>query len=373
MFEELDVPVRLAAGPDTPSRTRARYERAPMEFQTRALRRERPDIARELLRPPRAIRAVSEKEGERLVLLAREAMITRSRDLDAFAQGDPRDVRIVDCGDGLQFACIGVRPERRLMLEAVYGFLTLKNGVPIGYVLASALFRSCEVAYNVFETFRGGEAGHVYGRVLAMLRALFGADTFTIYPYQLGHENEEGIRSGAFWFYQKLGFRPRDAGVLRVLRREESRLRRNPRHRSDRATLKELATENVFWSTGRARDDVIGVFPLGAIGLAISDALAQRFGAERERGLRVCAEEAGELLGLRRRNRLAQGERLAWERWSPLVVILPGIERWSARERRALARIVLAKGGRRESDFVRLFDRHRALRRALNRLAARHS
>jgi hypothetical protein len=370
MFEELDVPMRLSAGPDTPSRTRARYGAAPIAYQTRPLRRERPDIARELSRPPRSIRAVSESEGKELVLLARESMITRSRDLDAFAHGDPRDVRVVDCGEGLQFACIGVRPERRLMLESVYGFLTLKNGMPIGYVLASALFNSCEVAYNVFETFRGGEAGHVYGRVLAMLRALFSADTFTIYPYQLGHENEEGLRSGSFWFYQKLGFRPRDPDVLKVLRREEGAMRRDPKHRSDRATLKVLATENVFWSSARARDDVIGVFPLGSIGLAITDSLAARFGADRERGLAVSAAEAGQLLGERGWKRLPPGERLAWERWSPLVLILPGIERWNAADRRALARVVRAKGGRRESDFSRLFDRHRRLRRALCRIAA---
>ena len=46
---------------------------------------------------------------------------------------------------------------RRLVFEAVYGFLTLKNGVPIGYVLLSALYRSAEVAYNVFDSFRGAE------------------------------------------------------------------------------------------------------------------------------------------------------------------------------------------------------------------------
>ena len=371
MFEELDVPIRLRAGPDTPSRTRARHRRAPVVFQTTPLRRERPDVARELARPPRSIRAVGESEGAELVHLAREAMITRSRDLDAFAHGDPRDVRLIDCGEGLQFACIGVRPERRLLLEAVYGFLTLKNGVPIGYVLSSALFNSCEVAYNVFETFRGGEAAHVYGRVLAMLRALFAADTFTVYPYQLGHGNEEGLRSGAFWFYHKLGFRPRDRDVLDVLRREEARLRRDPAHRSDRATLARLAAENVYWSKSRARDDVIGVFPLGAIGLAITDSLAARFGADRERGQRVCADEAARLLGQRRWTSLPDGERLAWERWSPLVLILPGVERWSAVERRALARIVRAKGARRESEFSRLFDRHRELRRSMRELALR--
>ena len=119
-------------------------------------------------------------------------------------------MRVVEWDDGLQFACLGVLPERRFLLEAVYAFLTLRNGVPIGYALSSALFGSSEVAYNVFETFRGGEAAHVYARLLATVRTLFGSDTFAIYPYQLGHENDEGLASGAWWFYYKLGFRPRE-------------------------------------------------------------------------------------------------------------------------------------------------------------------
>ena len=115
----------------------------------------------------------------------------------------------------------------------MYGFLTLQNGVPIGYVLASALFGSSEIAYNVFETYRGGRSARVYGRVLAMVRALFGADTFTIDPYQLGHENEEAMRSGAWWFYQKLGFRAaRRPRRVRSCARELARMRADAAHRS---------------------------------------------------------------------------------------------------------------------------------------------
>ena len=68
-------------------------------------------------------------------------------------------MRLVDFGDGLQFAMIGMQPERRLLFETVTGYLTLRNGVPIGYVLSSTLFGSAEIAYNVFETWRGAEAG----------------------------------------------------------------------------------------------------------------------------------------------------------------------------------------------------------------------
>jgi hypothetical protein len=65
------------------------------------------------------------------------------------------------------------------------------------------------------------------------------------------------------------------------------------------------------------------------------------------------------------------GERLAWERWSPLVLVLPGVSGWSAGVKKALVEVVRAKGGRRESEFVRRFDRHRRLREALRRLAVR--
>ena len=83
------------------------------------------------------------------------------RDLYAFKHADRHDVRLVDCGDGLQFAAIGVKPEFRLPLDSVYGFLTLKNGVPIGYVLSSSYFNSTEVAYNVSPPFRGAEAARL--------------------------------------------------------------------------------------------------------------------------------------------------------------------------------------------------------------------
>ena len=368
-YEELELPLVLEPGPRTPSRTLAH---APVRgltpvFQEGSLRRERPDLGSALRRKPR-VRALSRAEGERVVTLAREAMVARSRDLDVFAYGDPRDVRLLECEDGLSFAAIGFRPERRLLLEAVYGFVTLKNDVPIGYVLNSALFGSAEIAYNVFDTFRGAEAARVYGWVLTCVRHLFGVDTFTIYPYQLGQDNEEGLASGAWWFYQKLGFRPRDPATLALMRREQARMRKRPA-RSTRATLVRLARYNVYYSIDRERRDVIGEVDLGAIGLAAMHYLGGRFGAERERGERTCAREAARRFGLASQRGWTAGERLAWRRWSPLLCLLRGVERWTPAEKRAATAAVRAKGGRRESDFVRRFDAHTKLRAEVLRLS----
>src|SRR5258705_6661872 len=120
VFEELDPPFVLSHGPDTPSRTPARHRGSPVVLQPGALRRDRPDLARQVAMPPRAIRAVSGAEAPALIDLAREAMVTRSRDLDAFMFGDPRDVRLVDCGGGPQLAGTGAPPERRRPPQAVY-------------------------------------------------------------------------------------------------------------------------------------------------------------------------------------------------------------------------------------------------------------
>jgi hypothetical protein len=371
LYDRLDPPLRIAPGPDTPSRTAAYVAPGRVVFQTVPLARARPDLEAELRRAPLSVRAVSRREGQRLIDLAREAMVTRSRDLDVFSWGDPDDVRLADCGGGLQFAVIGAIPERRLLMEAVYAFLTLKNGVPVGYVLNSALYGSAEIAYNVFETWRGAEAGAIYGRALATVRHVFGADSFTIYPYQLGEGNSEALESGAWWFYQKLGFRPRDPEARRLMERELKRIRSRPSHRSSIATLRRLAHANLYYHSGRSRDDVIGLLPLPTAGLAVSALLASRFGSDRERGGRVCADEAARLLGVGSRRRWSEGERLAWQRWSPLVLVLPGVAGWTTGEKHALVEVVRAKGGRRESDFVRRFDHHRRLREALRRVTLR--
>ena len=371
VYDQLDPSLRLVAGPDTPSRTRPKLAHSRVTFQTGPLRTARPALPAAIRTAPRGVRVLPRRDAARLVDMAREAMVTRGRDLDVFMFGDARDVRLVDSGDGLAFAVFCATPDHRLLLESVYGMLTLKNGVPIGYVLVSALFGSSEIAYNVFETFRGGESGHVYGAVLATAHHLFGSDTFTIYPYQLGDDNDEALQSGAWWFYQKLGFRPRDPAVKRLMRRELAAMARRGRHRSTIPTLRRLARENLYYALGRSRDDVMGELPLRRVGEAVTAAVATRFGSDRRRAGRVLTDEVRALLGLRSLDGWDRGQRLMLQRWAPLVGVLPGVARWSAAERSALVEVVRAKGGRRESDYVRRFDGHRRLRQAVTALARR--
>jgi len=127
--------------------------------------------------------------------------------------------------------------------------------------------------------------------------------------------------------------------------------------------------ENVFYDLGRPRRDVIGGLAMGRVGERITALLSSRFGSQRREGAQVCVREARKLLGVTRAGKQTPGERLAWERWAPLALALPGVAHWTAAEKRDFAAVISAKGGRRESDFVALFDGHRKLRRAVRRLA----
>ncbi|MBI4290717.1 MAG: hypothetical protein HY661_04470 [Betaproteobacteria bacterium] len=362
-FDAIDAAYRLMAGAGTPSRTHARHPDAPAVFRNEALRRSRPALDKEISRAPRAVRELSVREGSRLIDLARGVMVTHARDLDAFAYGDPRDVRLVEDSGGLAFMVNGVIPERRALMTAMHGFLTLQNGVPIGYGDIDIVARSAAISFNTFETYRGGEAASIFARLLAMIRRLFGADSFSLAPYQLGWKNHEAIAAGAWWFYYKLGFRPQAAEARRIMREELARMRADPNHRSERSTLRKLAASHVFYDFDPTRP--AGLPPVAALGERIARALAQRSRAGREQALKQCSREAMEITGLRSLKGFNADERSAWLRWSPLIASIPEISGWSRAEKRALVQVVRAKGARCESDFVARFAAHPKLERAL--------
>jgi len=358
--DAIDAPFVLKPGRDTPSRTRALLTFAPRAFQTGPLRRTRPDLRAAAAARPGAVRSLSRGDGAALIELARCAMVTRSRDLLAFEYGNPGDVRLVDDGEGLAFGFCGVIPERRFTFPALYGYLTLRNGVPTGYGQVEVIGPFAAVSFNMFETFRGAEAAYVFARLVSATRHVFGATSFSVDPYQLGHENEDGIDSGAWWFYYKLGFRPRATAARRIMRRETARMRSRLAHRSSARALRALAEHHVFFDLDRFGSR--GLPPLQKNLERAVDWLARRGGGAD--AVEEAERRALEVTGLESMSGFTQNEREAWRRWAPLIASVPGVSRWSATERRQLADIARAKGGRREIDFLVRYAAHSRLSKA---------
>jgi len=95
--------------------------------------------------------------------------------------------------------------------------------------------------------------------------------------------------------------------------------------------------------------------------------MARNYGSERLRGERECRSRVAEWLAIDESS-LSRGQRLWLKRWSPLLVALSGVASWPKRARTDLREVVLAKGDIDQARYVRLFDRHRRLRRGLIRL-----
>lgn len=354
------LPGSNSAG-DTPSRTLDRLPVKPA-YRTAPFAAGRADVRVELERAPRAFRCLPPREGARVLDLARRALAVRQRDLDAFAWGNERDVWWVDDFDGRAYALIGMQPARRAPVAAIYGTLYLQNGVPVGYGQSDHVGRACALSFNLFDTFRGGEASRVLARLMAALHAVFGAMSFSVEPYQLGQDNDEGIASGAWWFWFKHGFEPRDAAALQAVRAEQQRSVRNPAHRSSEDTLRQLARWHLFFEPDPARPTPLP--PLAELGLRAAAMLAS-LDDDRDAALARCVQQAQRACGLRSEGALLPAEREAWRQWAPLLVLLPGLPRWPLDARRAICNLITAKAAPSEREYVLRLAAHARLQHAV--------
>lgn len=222
------------------------------------------DLNKELVQPSPALNKLSTKDGEAALDRAREASTTRYRELYGFTHGDPEHVYHADLGRGVDLFLMGLPPEKRLPLRAYHATMLYRNGVPVGYFEALTLFERADSGFNLYYTFRDGETAWLYARVLNVFHHFTGATAFVLDPYQIGYENEEGIESGAFWFYRKLGFRPTSRELLKLAEKEEQKLATRKEYRTSAKTLRELAkspmifqlagTENHDWDRFQLRN-----------------------------------------------------------------------------------------------------------------------
>ncbi len=369
VYDQLDTPFHLSSSDTVPTRTHEYLRPKTICYQRRNITRGSADLKQAANMSIR-IEDVGARQAARLVDLARNAMVARLRDLDAFAYANADDVMRVHCENGIQIVLIGMLPENRYLLECEYGYLMLKNGVVVGYGTGTGLFGSCQVAFNLFPTFRGAETTELYGAVLATFRRLFAADTFSVDSYQIGADNDEAIDSGAWWFYARMGFRPRD-GAATKLADAELRKARNKGYRSSKSTLRELAYYPLYFSLAGKRKDVLPMVCTDTLSLGVLDYVSKRFGSRREDGAQRCAQELAEALGVRSFAGWSDTERLMWHRLSPVIAAIADVGRWPKADRAALAEVIRAKGGVRELPYVALFDAHKRLRRAVAAFAAK--
>ena len=383
-FDSLGLIARWRLRDRLASRTTCRFPARPMFFQAGAAAAPAPAPDHIIAAPlPRGCRPrLRAAQREHLVDIARATLAARCRETDPVTHANVRDVVLLRLERGIDVLLLGLQPSRRLPIEAYVGYVAARNRIPIAYGGAWIAFDACTIGINLFETFRGGESAVIFAHILRAYRGLFDVRRFRVDPYQFGEDNDEAIRSGAFWFYWRMGFRPVQRDLRELADREAARIRAQPGYRTGAATLRRLAT-------GQLEMDLAGHRPasrtsatqptvdLGGASLAVTRWIARRFRGDRAKAAAAAVQRVVRALGRpadqAHRARWPRTQQDSFESLAMLIALIEDLPRWPAGDRAALLKIMRLKGGPSEMAYARALRRHQRLQAALARIASQSS
>ena len=210
---------------------------------------------------------------------------------------------------------------------------------------------------------------------------------FSIDPYQIGYENAEGIESGAFWFYRKLGFRPTRPEIMKLVLREEKKLASRSRYRTSAATLRKLAEGPMIFelaetavepkraAPGRAAPNQTRAgdwdrFQVRNIGLAAGRRMAAKHRGDAERFRADAVKKLEHALGSSPSDR-RRVEREAFSDFAVTLSLADDLNDWTQTQKQALRTIIRVKAGTDESRYLKLMQKHERLRAAIIKLGSR--
>jgi len=342
LYETAEIPLRWDLTGSKESVTHLTLPR-PRLFTSRTILRERPaDFAAAVRTRIGPLTRLAPSDARRMIRAARAALSLREREFYVITNANPEEAYRTTCGRGLEIVTFGLPKPLRLPLEANYGCLLLRNGVPIGYAYGAVLFDRCDIGINIFPTYRDGESAYAFTKVAALFRTHFGSRVFIVRRYQVGHENPEGIDAGSFWFYWRLGFRPMDPRVRKLGEAEALRLKRRKGARTDAAMLRRLARSDVVWHCDGFAPEQHRDYDVAAVGNAVTQLIERRHRGDRRAAERESARRVGRAIGMRGVPPNA----------ATIAALIPRLDRWSAADRKRLAAVLRAKFGRGERGYV---------------------
>ncbi|HET9283598.1 MAG TPA: hypothetical protein VFR24_16700 [Candidatus Angelobacter sp.] len=371
LYDLQEIMVRWSLSGSQASRTLARKPVKEFYFHRGPLiQRRQVSFAEELAKPPLRTAVLPRQKAEKTLDMLKEALGVRYRELYGTSLAEPVWVVQADIGRGVEQYVCGLPPQYRLPLRAYLAGFTIKNGVPINYFECSSLFEWTEFGFNTFFAYRDGETAWIYAQTLRLLRQLHGTKAISVYPYQIGgDDNEEAIESGAFWFYRKLGFRSMDPELEKLAQREEEKVKANPKYRTPPHTLRRLSKANVVYETPGAQRGAWDRFAMRNIGYALQRRMARDFGGDAEAMRRASVARLARELGIRH-ERIAAKEQTAFADFAMVMGLVPNLARWSADEKSGLRAIIAAKSARTELRYQKLLLAHTRLRAAILNLGA---
>jgi hypothetical protein len=368
-YDSLELWIRWRLDESLASRTNNRRLPKSVFYHQEPLIRRNDVSLEQTIRAPLKLTRLSRGDGQKVINHCRETTGARYRELYGIAYGDPASVVRADVGRGLEIFLWGLPAARRLPLRAYHAGFTLKNGVPNNYIEGITICERMELGFNLFYTYREGESAWVYAQVLRMLHGLTGATCFSIDPYQIGHHNDEALESGAFWFYRKLGFRPTQPDLIKLVAREEKRIASRRGYRTPLATLRKLAQAPVIYELPGTRVGDWDGFRVRHLGLRVARRTAAEFAGNAVKMRDASIKHVARALGLRLDD-LKEPERQAFADFAAVLALIDDLAHWTDTEKQMLVQIIRAKATSDDARYARLLQQHERLRAAIIKLGS---
>ena len=366
LFDSLELFLTLHPRDTSLSRTFARGLVAPTWFHRTPLMRGA-DVKGLLATPLPAPRRLTREQCAQLVDAGRATLAMLGRETDPIAHADERCTRHLALGRGVTIALYSARPARRNPLDSHIGYVLFKNAVPVGYGGGWPFLGRCKIGINVFAPFRGGESAFLMASVLRVYAQLFAVERFIVEPYQFGAGNREGLESGAFWFYYRLGFRPVDSALRALADAEFTRMTAERGYRAPLPVLRRFTRSDIERVVLPGQPQACDPAELSE---AVTRWITSRFAGRRERAVAFAERRVVAVLGADRVARWTDPERAALRALAPALAQIVALDRWPRQDKILLAALIRAKAGD-EYRYFRLMAGFTRLRDALNHVASR--
>lgn len=309
-------------------------------------------LAELMAEPINAPLRLSRGQENELIAQAKLVLAVMQRETDPVTYAGA--LECFDMGRGLRIALFHIGSSRRLVLDSYVGFMAFKNGVPMAYGGAWVFPGKTKVGINIFPHARGGESAWFFAQLLRLYAQRFGVVRFEAENYQLGHGNADGLKSGAYWFYYRLGFRPWNDELAAIAAREADRLAHDRSYAVPMRVLKRLVADGLQLQTGMPAGTSIDT---GALLHAVMGLVRCKYGGDALRATESAVRSARAALG----GRWAGAELEALRSWALPLDFIPGWRSWPRRELHRIARIIRAKAARTETEHQRLLAAHTRL------------
>jgi len=368
LFERLEIPIRLTPRDGPLSRTFARGPAVAAFAYARGLQRDI-DVQRLTAQPLPPKRRLSKAERASAIDAGRGVLAMLGRETDVIARATVDGVESFDLERGTSVVLYAMPPEERFPIDTHVGFVAFKNAIPVAYGGGWPFLGTCKIGINVFEPFRGGESAYVFAQVLRTYAQRFEARRFLVEPYQIGEHNPEGVRSGAFWFYYRMGFRPLGSRHAALAEEHYRRMSAERDYRAPLSVMRRLSHADLELPVA-FRTSFEEAWPDPAIlSAAVTRWIAREFGGDRAAAQRFAEQRVARVLAAHPA-KWRPAERAAFASYALLLAAARGLDAWTERERRDAVSVIRAKGRSDEAEFARRSTAHRALRRALGELAS---